>query len=471
MHRTTIAAFIAFALLASQLSPAQGASARWKGVWEPVNFTEDVQLLHVFFVTPEIGWAGGQGGTLIKTSDAGASWTMQFSADPNTRVNFLRFLDERTGWAVLYNGSLLRTTDGESWEEVGAVHPYAAALEFSSPTTGVHAYDTQFHYTRDGGKKWKPTSTCEGTAEVDGLNRKLPCEIMRIQFVSPTTGFALGSAKGAYAAIILRTDDGGENWAPVSSVVDANVGRGDMFFTDENTGVFSTTYTPYKTYRTTDGGKTWSVVPATTLGEQIRFADPEVGWSFTSYTKLNYTVDGGKRWSSQAFQFPTAVNAFSVPRRDVGYVVGDHGMVYRYRLLPAAASTHAKALPAMTLPPLDDGVVEQLEQLEARLEKVDEASWTEAAVAQLAPLESSVESIASEAPQLGQRYRNVNIATFGLKLLADLTGQSSGLREAFATLRQAKDSAAASTALTNLQSQIDAMKTSVEAFDVSRKAP
>ena len=32
--------------------------------------------------------------------------------------------------------------------------------------------------------------------------------------------------------------------------------------------------------------------------------------------------------------FSYGVEAFSLPTRDRGYVVGDHGMIYRYRIVP-----------------------------------------------------------------------------------------------------------------------------------------
>jgi hypothetical protein len=33
-------------------------------------------------------------------------------------------------------------------------------------------------------------------------------------------------------------------------------------------------------------------------------------------------------------RLPAGINASSLPARDRGYVVGDHGMVYRYRIVP-----------------------------------------------------------------------------------------------------------------------------------------
>jgi photosystem II stability/assembly factor-like uncharacterized protein len=65
----------------------------------------------------------------------------------------------------------------------------------------------------------------------------------------------------------------------------------------------------------------------------IKFPDREVGWIFDGQ-KLTFTTDGGKRWNSRSFRFPASVKAYSFPTRQRAYVVGDHGMVYRYRVVP-----------------------------------------------------------------------------------------------------------------------------------------
>jgi photosystem II stability/assembly factor-like uncharacterized protein len=89
-----------------------------------------------------------------------------------------------------------------------------------------------------------------------------------------------------------------------------------------------------KIFRTSDSGQTWSEVPGEIDGKpDFAFADAEVGWT-VKYQKVLYTRDGGKTWLSSALKFPTMVTASSLPARDRGYVVGDHGMVYRYRIVP-----------------------------------------------------------------------------------------------------------------------------------------
>ncbi|MGH8285831.1 MAG: hypothetical protein ACRETT_08700, partial [Steroidobacteraceae bacterium] len=53
-----------------ELAVAQGgagtAGTKLKGIWEPVNYSEDLELIDVFFVTPEIGYVSGAAGTILK---------------------------------------------------------------------------------------------------------------------------------------------------------------------------------------------------------------------------------------------------------------------------------------------------------------------------------------------------------------------------------------------------------------------
>lgn len=107
-----------------------------------------------------------------------------------------------------------------------------------------------------------------------------------------------------------------------------------FFFLDEKTGYH--VRSGARVYRTADGGQTWQgIVAKLGVGNpKIRFVDHEVGWSCLGQTWA-YTVDGGRHWTTRQVRFPAPVAAFSLPGRDRGYVVGEHGMIYRYRVVPS----------------------------------------------------------------------------------------------------------------------------------------
>jgi hypothetical protein len=70
-------------------------------------------------------------------------------------------------------------------------------------------------------------------------------------------------------------------------------------------------------------------------------------------------------------------------------------------------------------------------------------------------------------PAIGAKHRNLNLMPEGIKVRGDLTGQGDGLTEAFESLLQAKDPASVSEALVGVDSQLDAAKTSLKAFEAS----
>ena len=146
--------------------------------------------------------------------------------------------------------------------------------------------------------------------------------------------------------ILAKTEDGGETWRFFMGPGDVKVASlTDVFFTDEQTGFV--TSSEKKPYATADGGNTWKGIVATP-GEWLRFADPETGWSF-GREHLAFSTNGGGRWSSRPHRFPAPVRGLSFPRRDRAFVVGDHGMIMRYRVLGSAekAAGGALAAPAM----------------------------------------------------------------------------------------------------------------------------
>src|SRR3989442_1375272 len=354
---------------------------RYKAIWEPVNYTQDLNLHSVFFVTPDVGYVSGDHGTILKTTDGGKTWTVELGGDPQSReahIYDLRFIDETHGWAIQMRGELLRTTDGEAWERVGHIgeHFNLKDYVFATENMGLLVGDNPNDIARtlDGGRTWEPVTVCAATIQVEGLTRNVVCELRSISFPSASIGYAVGGDRGSL--FTMKTEDAGKTWKLFyQEKVSDNfnlVGGGQLLFKDENTGIV--TLRDGKILVTTDGGQNWRGVVGT-AGE-VRFADPEVGMAFQG-SLFAYTTDGGLHWNSRQLRFPTEVSGFSFPRRDRAYVVGQHGMIYRYRVVPieyqVANMIDAPIMPgySLSIQPDVQRLLAQISELRTKLQSVE----------------------------------------------------------------------------------------------------
>ena len=137
---------------------------------------------------------------------------------------------------------------------------------------------------------------------IDGLARDTQCDWQRVQFLTPSVGYAVGSVSSLDIVFVAKTADGGSTWSLSSAPVKGD--PRDAFFIDELTGYIRTGYPDSgQLFKTTDGGQSWTGL-AGSPGSRIRFADPGVGWA-VHYSKISFTSDGGNRWNSREYAFPS----------------------------------------------------------------------------------------------------------------------------------------------------------------------
>jgi len=354
-------------------------SVQYKGIFEPVNYGQDLNLTDVFFVSGHVGWVSGEHATILKTTDGGKTWRAQIGGDPNgpeKPIRQLRFLDLRHGWAVSDDSPqrLLRTLDGENWEQIGqGLAPGSGFVDyaFTSVRHGIALGGNMggFFATNDGGRHWQHVGPCQITVRIQGLAQTQDCYPLKLQMLTANSGLAITSwrnpeAPNSTSLAVFRTDNGGQSWTYVVPTFHEG-GDVDIFFIDLEHGV--AVFNNDKTYVTTDGGKNWHALlsgAADTNTSRLRFADPEIGWSVGEKypgLELSYTTDGGQHWKNFAPLKlpgdPSAKNlSLSFPRRDRAYIAGPHGMVYRYSIVPENY-TAANAFDGPVMPRIDDAQI------------------------------------------------------------------------------------------------------------------
>ncbi len=89
---------------------------QWTQIAVPVNAT----LTRLRFLDGKLGWATGYDGTLLHTTDGGASWVLQHFDAAWAKPYFdVLFLDAQNGLLAGANGALLRSSDGgASWTPI-----------------------------------------------------------------------------------------------------------------------------------------------------------------------------------------------------------------------------------------------------------------------------------------------------------------------------------------------------------------
>ena len=255
-------------------------------------------LNDVFFLPDgEVGWAVGDFGTVLHTTDGGGTWlrqaapfgeherARQVAAPDLLSVHFLS--DRRRGWAVGSDGVILATSDGgHSWNlELSYVGIVLRAVQFLEDgrrgwVVGGNGYILA---TADGSQRWErqPSGTW---AKLHG-----------VQFLDDgLRGWAVG-----VDGLITETSDGGQTWRPQTRRTRAEL-TAIRFLPD---GLRGWVLGLGAIMATSDGGQSWRLQPVaagTLLVALDVLADGRRGWAVGYHGTIIATTDGGRTWEPQA---------------------------------------------------------------------------------------------------------------------------------------------------------------------------
>jgi photosystem II stability/assembly factor-like uncharacterized protein len=230
---------------------------------------------------------------IYKTEDGGATWTMQVqNQDPGAFYDCFAFWTPKRG--ISHSDSVngvfpnLRTTDGETWEDISANMPPALPGEGSFASSGtcvatqggqnawIATTKSRILATRDGGETWEAYTTPIYTGDVAGA--------FTVAFRNPWNGIVgggdLDSSNPINEARTAISSDGGVTWTltnppPVTGAIfglayaqGAGNGSGTVVITANAGGA---AWTP-------DEGTTWYPLAGVSGYWAVTFASPKAGW-------------------------------------------------------------------------------------------------------------------------------------------------------------------------------------------------
>ncbi|WP_202867518.1 WD40/YVTN/BNR-like repeat-containing protein [Kribbella pittospori] len=307
-------------LLMSQLVPAAQAHGVPSYQWKATPTGSTAQFRGLAAVSKDVAWVGGSEGTVLRTVDGGRHW--QNVSPPGAEA--LQFRDveafdaKRAVALSIGTGEdsrVYRTADGgKTWTETFRnpdANAFYDCFAFNDDRHGLALSDPvdgkfRIAATADGGTSWKVQSN-------EGMPAALPGEFA---FAASGTCLVAGHGRSAWFATgggdrprVFRTFDGGRHWkvsdSPMASGPAAGIFslafRGPLFGVAVGGDFEKPTEAVKAASVTSDGGRTWKLVPADKAPKGYRSGSHFVPWSPATVIAVgpsgsDVSFDGGRSW-------------------------------------------------------------------------------------------------------------------------------------------------------------------------------
>jgi len=295
-------------------------------------------------VNENVAWASGANGTVLRTADGGTTW-QRLPVDGAAALDFrdIDAVNERTAYVLSIGpgdaSRIYKTSDaGATWNiQFKNTDPNAFydAMAFWSPNHGIVVSDSVdgrfvIRTTEDGGRTWP-------LIPADRLPPALPSEGA---FAASGTNIAVHGNRHVWIGMgsgrVLRSADAGKSWAVSATGIAASESAGifSIAFRDALHGVAvggdyrKETATGNNAAVTSDGGKTWRLV------EGLGGFRSVVTWAGTNLIAVgpsgaDISNDRGTTW--RPIPGP-GYHTFSVAKgKRIGWGAGEKGTLGRLR--------------------------------------------------------------------------------------------------------------------------------------------
>ena len=304
-------------------------------------------------------WVSGKYVSIMYSATYGNDWTDQI---PNSKATMFQpaFFNENIGIVGGSEGTLLRTTNGgASWDKIpfGTDENFFGASMLSAFTMVIGSSSGSVFISVDQGDNWIPLGGSLGRiSDIDidpNIERAVVVnesgKIFRsvdaglqwdevyndpqaiwlgVDFSTPQQGWACG-----YFGQILHTTDGGANWE--LQYADDRNQFSDVHFTRPQEGWIVASNFTDTIWHTTNGGGAWvsSVLPYKTFWHGVTFTSPDTGWVAGGSAGAGIilrTNDRGVTWTIDHESPDVLFGIYAVPHKETVWASGVGGNIVKY---------------------------------------------------------------------------------------------------------------------------------------------
>ncbi|MBS1518678.1 MAG: T9SS type A sorting domain-containing protein [Bacteroidetes bacterium] len=299
--------------------------------WVRQNSPVSSALFNCFFTDSLNGWAAGEEGVIIHTSDGGVNWVIQ-NNPVNYYINDIFFLNKNTGWCVsnefLLDGTtILKTTNGGNvWnaEPFPDSTVFFRTIYFLDSLKGYLAgFFGAISKTTDGGNSWF-------SAFVDtSVYSDYP--INRIKFLNAQTGFACGGIIDI-AGVIWKSTDSGNNWTAADYAAepfyDISLKNQNRLFIIGGDFEYGAQFVS-----SADQGSVWNYNQLGFFGQgqSLAYRTESEMWMALGFSGAwAFSSDSGNTWITIPVTDNAAVNSVKFTDSLHGWAVGNYGAILKY---------------------------------------------------------------------------------------------------------------------------------------------
>ena len=310
--------------------------------WIKLNSPTSLKIQKLFCIDSLNCWAAGDSGLIIHTSNGGTNWTVQ-NSDVSELIQDVFFLNSDIGYATsarfdsVFGSYLLKTTNaGNTWtkEFFSIENKFFHSIFFLNSLNGwiVGSPSQAFYGTSDGGVTWN-------SPRFNGDYSDLP--VQKILFFSKQYGFACGGMHDLIG-VIWKTTDAGLNWSSKSMGFEP---LRELHFIDSLNiiGVGGDFEYGAAIARTSDGGDNWIYELPGFLGTAtgLSFRKKNEAWAcLGSESKFIVSVDSGKTWNVNNTLNNAAIYDLVFTDSLHGFAVGDSGVILKFKYNPTDVSDY-----------------------------------------------------------------------------------------------------------------------------------